>query len=56
MPTETTHPHADVCVVGETQVIGPGVAVLPLLPRMLFWMGSVAKQALVVNVRGRVLG
>ena len=36
-------------------MIGPGVAVLPPLPRMLFWMGPVAEQALVVNVRGRGL-
>jgi 7,8-dihydropterin-6-yl-methyl-4-(beta-D-ribofuranosyl)aminobenzene 5'-phosphate synthase len=33
-------------------VIGPGVALLPPLPRMLFWLGPIAEQALVVNVRG----
>lgn len=55
VPTEMTHPKADICVVDETRVIGPGVAVLPPLPRMLFWMGPVAEQALVVNVRGRGL-
>lgn len=55
VPTEMTHPHADLCVVDETRVIGPGVAVLPPLPRMLFWLGPIAEQALVVNVRGRGL-
>jgi 7,8-dihydropterin-6-yl-methyl-4-(beta-D-ribofuranosyl)aminobenzene 5'-phosphate synthase len=49
------HPRADVCVVDEARVIGPGVAVLPPLERMLFWLGRIAEQALVVNVRGRGL-
>jgi len=52
VPTEMTHPHADVCVVDQARVIGPGVALLPPLPRMLFWLGAIAEQALVVNVRG----
>ena len=30
----------------------PGMAVLPPLPQMLFWLGYVTEQALVVNVRG----
>jgi 7,8-dihydropterin-6-yl-methyl-4-(beta-D-ribofuranosyl)aminobenzene 5'-phosphate synthase len=34
-----SHPDADVNVVQEARVIGPGVAVLPPLPRMLFWLG-----------------
>jgi 7,8-dihydropterin-6-yl-methyl-4-(beta-D-ribofuranosyl)aminobenzene 5'-phosphate synthase len=55
VPTEMAHPHADVCVVEQARVIGPGVAVLPPLPRMLFWLGPVAEQALVINVRGRGL-
>jgi 7,8-dihydropterin-6-yl-methyl-4-(beta-D-ribofuranosyl)aminobenzene 5'-phosphate synthase len=55
VPTEMTHPRADVCVVEEARVIGPGVALLPPLPRMLFWLGPIAEQALVVNVRGRGL-
>jgi len=55
VPTEMTHPRADLCVVEEARVIGPGVAVLPPLPRMLFWLGPIAEQALVVNVRGRGL-
>ena len=53
VPTDMSHPHADVSVVQEARVIGPGVAVLPPLPRMLFWLGPIAEQALVVNVRGR---
>ena len=52
VPTEMTHPDADVCVVDEARVVGPGVALLPPLPRMLFWLGPIAEQALVVNVRG----
>ncbi|HQR27705.1 MAG TPA: MBL fold metallo-hydrolase [Nocardioides sp.] len=52
VPTEMSHPRADVAVVERARVIGPGVAVLPPLPRMLFWLGPVAEQALVVNVRG----
>jgi 7,8-dihydropterin-6-yl-methyl-4-(beta-D-ribofuranosyl)aminobenzene 5'-phosphate synthase len=52
VPTEMTHPYADLCVVDQARVIGPGVAVLPPLPRMLFWLGPIAEQALVVNVRG----
>ncbi|HEU4540980.1 MAG TPA: MBL fold metallo-hydrolase [Jiangellaceae bacterium] len=55
VPTEMSHPHADVSVVQEARVIGPGVAVLPPLPRALFWLGPIAEQALVVNVRGRGL-
>jgi 7,8-dihydropterin-6-yl-methyl-4-(beta-D-ribofuranosyl)aminobenzene 5'-phosphate synthase len=55
VPTAMTHAQADVCVVDESRVIGPGVAVLPPLPRMLFWAGLIAEQALVVNVRGRGL-
>jgi 7,8-dihydropterin-6-yl-methyl-4-(beta-D-ribofuranosyl)aminobenzene 5'-phosphate synthase len=52
VPTEMSHPHADVSVVDQARVIGPGVALLPPLPRMLFWLGPIAEQALVVNVRG----
>jgi 7,8-dihydropterin-6-yl-methyl-4-(beta-D-ribofuranosyl)aminobenzene 5'-phosphate synthase len=55
VPTDMTHPQADVCVVEEGRVLGPGVALLPPLPRMLFWLGPIAEQALVVNVRGRGL-
>lgn len=55
VPTEMAHARADVCVVDEARVVGPGVAVLPPLERMLFWLGPIAEQALVVNVRGRGL-
>jgi 7,8-dihydropterin-6-yl-methyl-4-(beta-D-ribofuranosyl)aminobenzene 5'-phosphate synthase len=55
VPTDMSHAQADVSVVREARVIGPGVAVLPPLPRMLFWLGPIAEQALVINVRGRGL-
>jgi hypothetical protein len=45
------HPRADIAVTTGPRVIGPGMAVPPL-PRMLFWLGYVTEQALVVNVRG----
>jgi len=51
----TCHPDAPPCagvvVTAGPKVIGPGVAVLPPLPRMLFWIGCETEQALVVNVR-----
>lgn len=46
------HPRADVIPVTGPQVIAAGLAVLPPLPRMLFWPGYISEQALVVNVRG----
>ena len=52
VPTQMRHPRADVAVTTGPTVIGPGVAVLPPLPRMLFWLGYVTEQALVVNVAG----
>jgi 7,8-dihydropterin-6-yl-methyl-4-(beta-D-ribofuranosyl)aminobenzene 5'-phosphate synthase len=52
VPTQMHHPRADVAVTTGPRVIGPGMAVLPPLPRMLFWAGYVAEQALVVNVAG----
>lgn len=55
VPTTMSHHRADVCLVEEPRVVAPGVAVLPPLPRMLFWLGPIAEQALVVNVRGRGL-
>jgi 7,8-dihydropterin-6-yl-methyl-4-(beta-D-ribofuranosyl)aminobenzene 5'-phosphate synthase len=55
VPTDMTHSRADVCMVDRARVLGPGVAVLPPLTRMLFWMGPIAEQALVVNVRARGL-
>jgi 7,8-dihydropterin-6-yl-methyl-4-(beta-D-ribofuranosyl)aminobenzene 5'-phosphate synthase len=52
VPTQMSHSRADVVVTAGPTVIGPGMAVLPPLPRMLFWIGYVTEQALVVNVRG----
>lgn len=55
LPTAMTHRVADVCVTDRVRVIAPGVAVLPPLPRTLFWLGPVVEQALIVNVRDRGL-
>ncbi len=52
VPTAMSHRHADVAVTEGPTVIGPGMAVLPPLPRMLFWAGYITEQVLVVNVRG----
>jgi 7,8-dihydropterin-6-yl-methyl-4-(beta-D-ribofuranosyl)aminobenzene 5'-phosphate synthase len=52
VPTEMGHPRADVRVTTGPRVIAPGMAVMPPLPRMMFWLGYVSEQALVVNVRG----
>ena len=52
VPTQMRHGRADVVVTTAPRVIAPGLALLPPLPRMLFWLGLVAEQALVVNVRG----
>jgi 7,8-dihydropterin-6-yl-methyl-4-(beta-D-ribofuranosyl)aminobenzene 5'-phosphate synthase len=52
VPTQMEHPRAEVAVTTGPRVIAPGMAVLPPLPRMLFWLGYVTEQALVVNVRG----
>src|SRR5215470_3638177 len=52
IPTQMGHPRAEVLVTSGPRVIGPGMAVLPPLPRMLFWIGYVTEQALVVNVAG----
>src|SRR6266511_3584007 len=52
VPTEMRHDRADVLVTTAPRVIAPGVAVLPPLPRMLFLLGPVLEQGLVVNVRG----
>lgn len=51
VPTEMQHGRADVLVTTAPRVIAPGVAVLPPLPRMLFWLGLVAEQGMIVNVR-----
>ncbi|HEX6870513.1 MAG TPA: MBL fold metallo-hydrolase [Micromonosporaceae bacterium] len=52
VPTEMTHPRADVMPTTAPLVVAPGVAVLPPMGRMLFWLGYIEEQALVVNVRG----
>lgn len=52
VPTTMVHDRMDVVPTTGPRVIAPGVAVLPPLPRMLFWTGPIAEQALVVNVRG----
>jgi len=52
VPTQMRHPRADVVPTTSPRVVAPGMAVLPPLPRMLFWLGFVSEQALVVNVRG----
>jgi len=52
VPTLMRHPRADIAVTTGPRVIAPAMAVLPPLPRMLFWAGYITEQALVVNVRG----
>jgi 7,8-dihydropterin-6-yl-methyl-4-(beta-D-ribofuranosyl)aminobenzene 5'-phosphate synthase len=52
VPTQMGHSRADVVVTTGPRVIGPGLAVLPPLPRMLFWLGYIAEQAMLVNIRG----
>lgn len=52
VPTEMVHPRVEVVPTTAPRVVAPGMAVLPPLPRMLFWFGFIAEQALVVNVRG----
>lgn len=52
VPAPMEHPRAEVIATTGPRVVARGVAVLPPLPRMLFWPGYVTEQALVVNVRG----
>jgi 7,8-dihydropterin-6-yl-methyl-4-(beta-D-ribofuranosyl)aminobenzene 5'-phosphate synthase len=52
VPTPMRHERADVVLTTGPRVIAQGVAVLPPLPAAMFWLGPVAEQALVVNVRG----
>lgn len=52
VPTDMRHPRAEVIPTTGPRVVAPGVAVLPPLPRMMFWLGLVSEQAMVVNVRG----
>jgi 7,8-dihydropterin-6-yl-methyl-4-(beta-D-ribofuranosyl)aminobenzene 5'-phosphate synthase len=52
VPTAMRHERADVVPTDGPRVIAQGVAVLPPLPRALFWLGPTSEQALVINVRG----
>jgi 7,8-dihydropterin-6-yl-methyl-4-(beta-D-ribofuranosyl)aminobenzene 5'-phosphate synthase len=52
VPAPMRHPRAEIAVTTGPRVIAPGMAVLPPLPRMLFWPGYISEQALVVSVRG----
>jgi 7,8-dihydropterin-6-yl-methyl-4-(beta-D-ribofuranosyl)aminobenzene 5'-phosphate synthase len=52
VPTPMRHDRAEIVLTTGPRVVAPGIAVLPPLPRVLFWSGPVAEQALVVNVRG----
>src|SRR5690348_3766061 len=52
VPVEMSHERAEVQPTTAPRVIAPGMAVLPPLPRMMFWLGPIAEQALVINVRG----
>ncbi|MGZ4190098.1 MAG: MBL fold metallo-hydrolase [Actinomycetota bacterium] len=52
VPVEMHHERAEVRVTTGPTVIAPGVALLPPLPGVLFWIGTVDEQALLVNVRG----
>jgi 7,8-dihydropterin-6-yl-methyl-4-(beta-D-ribofuranosyl)aminobenzene 5'-phosphate synthase len=52
VPTPMSHDRAEVVLTTAPRVIATGVAILPPLPKMMFWLGPVAEQALVVNVRG----
>jgi 7,8-dihydropterin-6-yl-methyl-4-(beta-D-ribofuranosyl)aminobenzene 5'-phosphate synthase len=44
VPTQMSHPRADVAVTTGPTAIGPGMAVLSPLPRMLFWLGYVTSR------------
>jgi 7,8-dihydropterin-6-yl-methyl-4-(beta-D-ribofuranosyl)aminobenzene 5'-phosphate synthase len=52
IPAPMSHDRAGVVLTVGPRVIATGVAVLPPLPKMMFWLGPIAEQALVVNVRG----
>ena len=52
VPAEMSHDRADVVLIDAPRVIGPGVAVLPPLRQALFWLGPIAEQGLIINVRG----
>ena len=52
VPAPMTHERAEVVLTMAPRTIATGIALLPPMPRMMFWLGPVAEQALVVNVRG----
>ena len=52
VPTDMQHSRADVSPTVTPRVISPGVALLPPLPGVLFLLGPVLEQAMVINVRG----
>lgn len=52
VPAPMRHERAEIVATEGPRVVAPGMAVLPPIPRMLFWLGYITEQALVVNVRG----
>jgi glyoxylase-like metal-dependent hydrolase (beta-lactamase superfamily II) len=44
VPVAMRHARAEIVVTEGPRVISPGVAVLPPLPRMLFWTGRSASR------------
>jgi 7,8-dihydropterin-6-yl-methyl-4-(beta-D-ribofuranosyl)aminobenzene 5'-phosphate synthase len=52
VPVPMEHERAQTILTTAPRIIAPGVAVLPPLPRALFWLGPTEEQAMVVNVRG----
>lgn len=52
VPTAMVHDRMDAVPTTGPRVIGQGIALLPPLPRMLFWPGLIAEQAMLVSVRG----
>lgn len=51
VPTDMRHQRAEAVRTTAPRVIAPGVAVLPPLPAVLFALGPVLEQALIINVR-----
>lgn len=51
VPVELHHDRAEVRLTTGPRVIARGIAVLPPIPRVLFWGGTLVEQAMVINVR-----